>query len=209
MKLSNKITLALGLLLAGATHAQTTATTSTPTTGPGLMGQRYAEFGSGVHDFKLAGDATLLGVGANLPVVPSLLDAGVTYSYDWTHGSPRTHHHTFGASATIYAPLNGVKPFVGIGAGWQTHRHNSDDQGIWNASAGVEIPAGDFTLTPRVTYASDFEAPGVRMEQWNWAVEANYWANAKAGVFAAVGRSDLLHRSERSWNYQIGVRVRL
>ncbi len=210
MKLSKKMTLALGLLVAGAIHAQTAAPSSTTSTGSGLLGQRYAESGLGAHDLKfLSDDAYGLSVGANLPVVPALLDAGASYTYNWISGPTRSHSNDFVGSVTAYTALNGLKPFSGVALGWHTSGFGVDNQAMWRATVGLEVPAGDLTFTPRVTYTDDFQVTSASRQQWSWALEGNYQVNPKAGLFASFGHSEERHSPARSWDYRVGVRIKI
>ena len=208
MKTTKKITLALGLLLAGAGFAQTTATRS----GNGLLGQRYAEFGVGLQDLKFISDhAYSFGATANTPLAPSGLDAGIGYSHAWVDGQIDGHANTFGGYLTAYVPLHDVKPFLSAGVGWEWtrfRRFGDDDQGLWNLAAGVEIPLGAITLTPRVSYADDFEGRFSSDQQWTYEVEGNCWINAKTAVFGSVGKTDVVRSPAEAWNYRLGVRVR-
>ena len=158
MKNTKYITLALGLLTAAAaSHAQTT----TMTAPGGLLGQQYTEVSFGLDDVKhISNHGYSLSARANTPLIPGKLDGGGSYSYSWMGGPFRGHANTIGGYATAYAPLQGAKPFVGAALGyqWSSGRFGSgDNQALWGASAGVEIPTGVITLTPRITYADDFK----------------------------------------------------
>lgn len=201
------MTFALGLLLAGACFAQTNATNSSASAG--LLGQRYAEFGFALHDLNRPSDNTYsLGTTANFPMVPALLDVSASYAYDWHVGPSKIRRHTFLAAATAYASNNALRPFASYGIGWQTRHTGSEDQAIWRATAGFEIDAGNITLTPRVTYIDDFEAPRVSSQQLGWGLEGNTWVTSKTGLFASFSRTKALHTSVISSDYQIGVRVK-
>jgi hypothetical protein len=210
MNLTKKITLALGLLAAaGASFAQTAANTATT----GLLGQRYGEVSFGVQDIKhLSTNVYSLGAAVNAPVVPAVLDVGAAYDYSWIRGGGvRGHSNTFGGYATAYTALAGVKPFLSGAVGWQwssARGFGDDDQGLWALAAGVEIPAGPVTLTPRISYADDFESSVNSSQEWTYAVEANYWVNTSTAVFGSVGYTDVLRSSLESWNYRVGLRVK-
>ncbi|MGH7944989.1 MAG: porin [Opitutaceae bacterium] len=208
MNLTKNITLALGLLSAGVSHAQTT-----PAGGEGLLGHRYTELSFGLQDLKHVSDhGYSVGASANNPLIPGVLDAGASYSYSWIRGPFRGHANTVGGYAIAYAPFNGVKPFVGAGLGYQWTSFSfggSDDQALWGLTAGVEFPAGPrVTITPRINYADDFEASRNSTQAWTYQVEANYWFNSKSAVFGSVGKSDVRRSPIDSWNYEIGLRAR-
>ena len=119
--------------------------------------------------------------------------------------------NTIGGYATAYAPLQGAKPFVGAALGyqWSSGRFGSgDNQALWGASAGVEIPTGVITLTPRITYADDFKGSRASSQAWTFAVEANYWVNNTTAVFASIGKTDVRHSRFDSRNYEVGLRGR-
>jgi hypothetical protein len=202
MKFITKTFVAAAALFTSAAFAQSSGS-------PGLLGQRYAEVGFGIHNLNFASDHEYsAGLGANLPVVPSLLDVGLSYSHDWMHGPFRGHADIFSATPTVYRALNGVKPFAGLGLGWQTTGFGTDAHGLWGATAGVEFAAGDFTFTPRLNYVDDFEVSSASSQQWGWSVEGNYWVTRSTGLFASVGRSEAQHSPAHSWDYQVGLRVK-
>jgi hypothetical protein len=208
MKLTQKITLALGLLAAGTSMAQTASGSST-----GLLGQRYVELGLGKQNIShVSPNLYSVGGGVNLPLVPAMIDAGASYDYSWIHGARLSGHaSTFGGYATWYTALSGVKPFVSAGLGWEwstTRGFGSDNQGLWGLAAGVEVPVGALTLTPRISYGDDFEGSRNSSQQWTYAAEANYWINGQTGVFGSIGFTDVRASSLESWNYRAGVRVK-
>ncbi len=208
MKLTQKITLALGLLAAAGTSIAQTASNST-----GLLGTRYVEYSFGGQDIaQLKPNLYSLGASVNAPLVPGAFDVGASYEYSWIRGSGlRGHSNSFGGYGTFYTALAGVKPFVGAGVGWQwsrTRGFGGDDQGVWGAAVGVEIPAGAFTLTPRIGYGDDFESSVNSSQQVTYGVDANYWVNAKTAVYGAVSFTDVRASSLESWNYEVGVRLK-
>lgn len=210
MKLTKNITLALGLVAAGVSYAQTPADLNT---NYGLLGHRYTEFNLGLQDVKHSQDhGYSVGALANNPLIPGVLDAGASYSYSWIRGPFKGHANTIGAYTTAYAPFKGVKPFAGAGLGYQWSSFAfgaNDDYGLWGLTAGVEIPAGEgVTITPRINYADDFESSRNSSQVWTYQVEANYWFNAKSAVFGSIGKSDVQRSSLDSWNYEIGLRAR-
>ena len=205
MNLSKKTILALGVLVAGVSFAQTTQTGTTPV---GLLGQSFSEIHVGASDIKnFSKDQYGLGVAANVPVTP-YLDLGAGYDYGWIRGIG--HANTVNGTATAYTTFNGVKPFVSAGLGYQWTRAygNSDDQGIWGGAVGVEIPVASFTLTPRIAYVDDFEAPRKSSQQTTYEVEGNLWVTKTAAVFASVGYTDVNRTSDDSWNYTVGARFK-
>jgi hypothetical protein len=206
MNLTKNITLALGLVAAGVSFAQTTPAGA----GLGLLGNRYTELSVGLQDIKhLSDHGFSVGALANNPLIPGVLDAGASYSYSWIRGPFKGHANTIGGYAIAYAPFNGVKPFAGAGLGYQwTSFGRSDEQGLWGLTAGVEIPAGNVTITPRINYADDFESSRNSSQAWTYQVEANYWFNAKSAVFGSIGKTDVRRTSLDSWNYEVGLRAR-
>ncbi len=208
MKLTKKILLAFGLAAAaGASYAQTAPTGAAPV---GVLGQSFSELSFGVQDIdNLSPNFYSLGVGANVPVAPHV-DLGASYNYGWIRGNVHGHQNTIGATATAYTALSGVKPFVmaGLGYQWSSYRGFRDNGSLWALGAGVEIPVGAITLTPRIVYNDDFEASAASSQAATYEVEANYWVSRSTAVFGTVGRTDYLHSSTNSWNYQAGVRLK-
>ena len=193
--------------MAGAGFAQTNAASGNPS--PGLLGHRYAELGVGIHDLKFAGDnAYPLGAAANLSAIPSLLDVGLSYAYDWIGGPTRTHRNTFAAAATAYTTFNGMKPFSGLAMGWHTGGFGADDQALWGATLRVEIPVANLASTPHLNYADDFQDKRVNRQQWSRAVDASIQVDSTTSLFVSVGRSAVIRSPDRSWDDQAGVRVR-
>jgi hypothetical protein len=212
MNLNKKMILALGLLAAGVSNAQTPADGGYGQ-GQGLLGQRYTEFNVGLQDIKhTSNHGYSVGAEANNPLIPGVLDAGASYSYSWTRGAFKGHANTIGAYATAYAPMHGVKPFVGTGLGYQwtnVRFAGSDEQALWGLTTGVEIPAGErVTVTPRINYADDFEGTPRSSQEWTFAVEANYWFSKTSAVFGSIGRSEVRRSPYDGWNYVAGLRAR-
>ncbi len=207
MKPTKKITLALGLLAAGASFAQTN-----PPAPTGLLGHQYTEVSFGLNDLKhVSTHGYSLGAAANTALIPGKLDAGGTYSYSWIGGGLRSHANTIGGYTTAYLPLQGFKPFVGAGLGyeWTSAPHGlGDDQAVWRTTVGVEIPAGAVTITPRITYHDDFRGTQRSTQAWTVGAEANYWYSATSAIFGSIGHSDVRRSSIDSWNYQIGLRAK-
>jgi hypothetical protein len=210
MNLTKNITLALGLLAAGVSQAQTPADGRF---GEGLLGHRYTELNFGLENLEHVSDhGYSVGAAANNPLIPGVLDAGASYSYSWIRGPFKGHANTIGSYATAYTPFRGVKPFAGVGLGYQWTSFSAgsgDDHGLWGLTTGVEIPAArGLTITPRINYADDFEGSRNSVEVWTYQVEANYWVNEKSAVFGSFGKSDVRHSSIDSWNFEFGLRAR-
>lgn len=208
MKLTQKITLVLALLAAAGTGIAQTAAGR----GTGLLGQRFVDVGVGLQDIDNFSDHIYsAGASVNTPFLPSLADASFGYTYSRIKGVIRGNANTFSTGLKFYAPLQGVKPFVGANVGWQwvsIRGFDTEDDGIWGATAGVEIPVGAFTLTPRIVYSDDFESTRNSSQEWSYELEANYWFNASSAVYASVARSDGRSGSADSWNYRAGLRVK-
>src|SRR3954464_2819411 len=111
MNLTKKSIIALAaLIVAGVSHAQQPAPSSTPV---GRLGQRYVGAIFRAADFNGTNEQGYdTSIGVNLPVTKSLdLDFG--YSYQWLGNSPvDLTGHTLDAGATIYTSWNGVKPYA-------------------------------------------------------------------------------------------------
>jgi hypothetical protein len=209
MNLTKKITLALGLLAAGAaSHAQTTAASST---GNGFLGQRFAEVNLGLQNLRNIHDHSYsTGASVNLPAVPSLLDVGATYDYSWVRGPFRGHANTVGVYAVAYTPLQGAKPFFGAAVGyqWTSLRFlGSDGEGLWGLTAGVEVPVGVWTFTPRVSFSDDIDT-NTGAQDVTGALEVSRWINTTTAVFGSLSHTDVRRSSLDSWNYTVGLRLR-
>jgi hypothetical protein len=208
MNLTKNIIAAASLLAAGLSYAQTPP----GATGLGLLGHRYTELSVGLQDIRhLSDHGYSVGASANNPLIPGVLDAGASYSYSWIRGPFKGHANTVGGYATAYTVLNGVKPFAGAGLGYQWTSFGfgaSDDDAVWGLTAGVEIPAGAITITPRIVYADDFKSSRTSTQAWTFQAEANYWFNATSAVFGSVGKTDVRGTSLDSWNYELGLRAR-
>src|SRR4051812_17166425 len=204
MNLTKKMILVLSALVAtGASYAQTTTSEAAPV---GLLGQSYSEVHFGASDIKNCSKNQYgLGVAANVPVTP-YLDLGAGYDYGWVSGVG--HFNGVTGGATVYKAFNGVKPFAGAALGYQWTRwggvNGKDNQTVWGLAAGVEIPAGAVTITPRIVFADDFESPRNSSQQTTYEVEANYWATKTVGVFASVGYTEVNHSNNDAWNYGVG-----
>lgn len=206
--LKSPLSLALGLLTAAAIHAQTP-----PTAPTGFLGQKYTELGFGLNDRQHDSNHGYgLRALANTPILPGEVDTGGSYTYNWNGGSLRSHSHTLAGYATAYIPAQGVKPFVNAGLGWRWTSapfNGTENRPLWDASAGVEIPVGGVTLTPRITYEDDFKRTRKSRQAWVCAVEASYWVSKESAVFGSFGKSDVRNSSADAWVYQIGLRARL
>ncbi len=207
MNLIKKTSLALGLIAAaGVSYAQN-ATASN-----GLLGQRFAEISYVTSDLDSTADyGHDASVSVNLPLTKAL-DVGAGYTYSWLTGGPSLHGNSLYTYATAYTALDGAKPFVSAAVGytWASLPFGlGDDDWSWNVSAGVEIPFGAFTVTPKITYADDFNGKvGNSDDVWVYSVEANYWLNAKTAVFGSAGRVDQHRSSADAWTFGAGVRFK-
>jgi hypothetical protein len=83
-----------------------------------------------------------------------------------------------------------------------------DDEAIWGAAVGIEIPAGIVTITPRISYPDDFDGSARGSKTWTGSVEANYWYSRTSAVYTSLGRTDVRHSPYDSWNWEIGLRAR-
>jgi len=210
MKLTKKITLALGLLaVAGTGFAQQSATSGVKN---GVLGQSYTELSFGTQDIKhLSTNGYGLGASQSTPVTANVDVAG-GYSYNWIKGNIRAHSNTLNGVATAFTTWNGVKPYASAGLGyqWESGRGFHDNYGLWGAAVGVEIPVcAEATVTPSINYVDDFRGARQSTQQTTFGVEANYWFSKDAAAFAGLGYSDVRRSSFDSWNYTIGLRIKL
>ena len=208
MKLTKKITLTISVLAASLGYAQSPAESRF---GQGLLGERYSELGFGLDDIRhVSNHGYSVEASANNPLIRGLLDAGATYSYSWIRGAFRGHANTVGAYATAYSRFEGVKPFLSTALGyqWTSARFGSDEQTLWGLATGVEIPVGAVTVTPRISYADDFEGTQNSSQAWTVQTEVNYWVNRTTALFGSIGKTDVRRSSIDSWNYQFGLRAR-
>ncbi|HVS51093.1 MAG TPA: hypothetical protein VHD62_01965 [Opitutaceae bacterium] len=206
MNLTQKITLALGLALAGASYAQTSSTV-TPV---GVLGQQFTELSFGTSDIRhVSPNFYDLSLAGNVPVAPNV-DLGASYGYGWIGGAYRGHANQIEGTGTFHTNYNGVKPFVSLGLGyqWASFKGGYDDLGLWGASVGVEIPAGALALTPRIVYADDFRGSSRSSQQTSYEVEGNYWVSRTTAVFGSVGFTDTNNSGNDSWDYRVGLRLK-
>ena len=209
MNLTKKITHALGVVAATAvSYAQQPAATST--TPVGVLGQQYTEVGFGAQDIKhLSPNLYSFDFSGNAPVT-SNIDVSGGYSYGWIRGNVGAHSNTLSTSATYHVSYEGVKPFAtaALGYEWVHHFGVRHSDGIWGAAVGVEIPVGEFSLTPSVAYADDFSSRRRSSQAVISNVEANHWFSATTAGFAGIGYTDTQRSGVDSWNYSVGVRVK-
>ena len=233
MNTINKLAFTLaGLLLAGTSYGQTTAgspaTSSSPSTSirdnPGVLGHTFGEVNYSWMDFNkdnnVDPEGFIVGLRGNAPVSRGL-DVGLGYNYfrENNHRNPFDNspydlrYHQLNAGATLFAPVTGPKPFLSGGVGYQWSRgdiqrlRTYDSQWIWNAGAGVELPMGTFSLTPRVTFSDSFDSNGIGV--WHYGGELHHWFNEKMGGYVDVTFHDPKGRVRPEvWTYTAGLRMR-
>ncbi len=209
MNLTKKIILALGTLTAVAMcNAQSSAAASAPA---GVLGQEYTELSFGVQDIqKTSVNSYSLGAAQNKPLTANI-DLNGSYSYGWLDGSGRGHSNVIGATATGYTKWNGVKPFAGLGLGyqWISARGFRDNNAIWGAAVGVEIPVGEFSITPSIRYSDDFRSARRSSQDVTYSTEVSTWVSKDLSVFGGIGYTDTRKSPFDSWNYTVGLRIKL
>lgn len=223
------------LLLAGTSHAQQASTTTTtrfngPFTSPsirdnpGALGHTYLDLNYSWVDFtedEVEADGFIAGLKGNAPIARGV-DAGLGYKYyrendhrnpfDGTEFDPR--YHQLFANGTIYTPTGATKAFLNGSIGYQWSRgdiqrlRTYDDQWVWTGSAGVEIPFGMLTFTPRISFSDTIE--DVDLGVWHYGGELHHWFNDRFGGYVDVTyheprRSDF---RPKSWTYMAGLRLR-
>lgn len=204
---ATKLALVLGAALStfGAGRAQAIA--------PGVLGQKFVDVNFDVVDlngFDKNGYTSALSL--NLPATANL-DVGFGYAYGWLDTTGTTlREQTLTTSATWHPSAPGMRPFLGLGFGYDWTRNKfgalnvHDGTGIWGMGAGVEIPVGAATLTPSVSYSDVFRSHGVGAI--HYSVEANYWFTAAVAGYANVTYSDFTRHNGNSWMYRAGVRFK-
>lgn len=233
-------------LVAAAAVTGASAQTTAPASA-GLLGQRYAEIGAGVTDPHGSSDEGLGGdLSVNLPVQPGL-DVGFGYAYHRLNAdlygglfNQRSREHAVFSSVTAYRSYGGVKPFVGASLSYQWAKDrlsfggtlvddSRDDEAAWGLRAGVEIPLGTVTLTPKVSYQDDFKgnnsggltnnggsvgsvftrSPGGNSAGvFVYGAEANMWFTPKIAGFVDVNYVDPTGGGTQAWTYRVGARFR-
>lgn len=208
MNTTKTIALSLLAIVSSALSTQAQTTAAAAATPSGVLGQRFSEVSFGASNIKgISRDLYDLSLNGNVPVAANL-DLGLSYSYSWIGGAFKGHANTLGATATTFTSLNGVKPFVGVGLGYQWESFpfgSGNNAGIWGVGFGVEIPAGAFSITPNISYADDFRSSGNSSQQYTYGVDANYWLNQSSAISAGVSFTDARGNAE-AWNYRIGYR---
>lgn len=209
MNLVRKTAIALAMIaVVGASHAQQTATSSSPT---GRLGQRYVGTSFGIANLNGASEELYdTSIGVNLPVTKSI-DVDFGYSYQWLTDNPvDLSAHIIDAGATLFTSTHGVKPFVNasLAYSWSKASYGgaslSEDDGAYGISLGLEAAVGAVILTPAISYTDSFDDSD---PTYNYGIDAHYWVTPKVGVRAAVSYSDY-GSSLEAWNYRIGLRVK-
>jgi hypothetical protein len=187
---------------------------------PGILGHQFSDVSFGWTDFKNSStegyDAAF---SANVPIAAGF-DAGLGYNYYWEakHRDPLTRaswndrHHTLAAYGKYYMPMQGVKPFVGGGAGYQWHRgdlqsfRTYDHEWVWSAMGGVEIPFGRFAVTPQVVY--DDNMRGGSIGTWSYGAQVHHWFSERMGGYLDASYHDPHGPGTEMWSYFAGLRYR-
>ena len=220
--------------LATVSFAQTTPTTTTTTypapatsvaDNPGVLGHNYADFHYSWVDFNennASPRGFIAGLNGNTPVSRGMdFSLGYDYFRENNHRNPfnnspydvRSHQAT--AALTLFSPNAGIKPFFtgAVGYKW-THGdlqsfRTYDNQWVWSAGAGAEIPLGAFTVTPRIAYSDDFRGSVYSAATWHYGAEANHWFSETLGGYLDVAYHDPRGRyAAEYWTYTAGVRMR-
>src|SRR5690606_35631886 len=169
---------AIALLAAVTTRAQTETDALASNTSVGVLGRQYADVSFGAQDIRRVSpnfyDTTIEG---NVPIT-RYLDLAARYSYGGIRENIDGRSNGVSTRATLYTTYNGVKPFFSAGLGHEWARAAGgfrDNFGFWGLAAGVEIPAGIFSVTPQVSYIDDFDNGESVSRATTYAVEGNYW----------------------------------
>ena len=212
------------VLLGLATALSTRAQSPTVSSANGLLGQRYVEASVGAIDPHGSSDYGFSGdVSVNLPVQAGL-DVGFGYTYNRLNAdlSPglfklRQRDHTLSSTLTGYSNFGNVRPFAGLGVGYQWSRakldfssarifDTRDDDAVWGAGLGVEVPVGALTLSPSISYQDTFSSDS--SGGFAYSVEGHTWFTRTLGGFAEATFSDPTGGGRQAWIYRAGVRLR-
>lgn len=214
-------------VLAVAVHAQTTTPTMNPSIrdNPGTLGHSYADLNYSWVDYHrdsgIDADGYIAGLKGNAPIGRGV-DVGLGYNYyrENNHRNPFTgtpydfRFHEVAGNATIFAPGRAAKPFLGGMIGYQWSRgdiqrlRTYDNEWVWGASAGVELPfAGAFALTPRLSFTDTFRDGG-GLGVWHYGAQAHHWFNEKFGGYLDATFHDPRRGSVEWWSYTAGMRFR-
>jgi opacity protein-like surface antigen len=210
----------LGLATALSTRAQSPMVSNAN----GLLGQRYVEASVGAIDPHGSSDYGFSGdVSVNLPVQTGL-DVGFGYTYNRLNADLlsglfklRQRDHTLSSTLTGYSTFGNIKPFAGLGVGYQWSRaklnfggtrvfETDDDDAVWGAGIGAEIPVGAFTITPSISYQDTFSSDS--SGAFAYGVEGHTWFTRTLGGFGEVTFSDPTGGGRQAWIYRAGVRLR-
>lgn len=194
------------LLTATAGRAESSALNRTPS---GVLGQDFAEFSFGVQDIAhLSPNFYDLSLNGNAAILPHL-DLGGGLAFGWIRGNVDGHANALTGTATTYTTWNNVKPFFGtvLGYEWASQPFTDSNFGFWGASTGLEIPAGFFAFTPRLTYLDDFRHSATSAQQLTYETEVNCWLTRDTALFASAGYTDAHHSRFDSWNWRLGLRL--
>jgi hypothetical protein len=195
-----------GVILAAAVvaHAESTAFDRVPV---GTLGQNYGELSFGFADIRRAAPNFYnLNLNGNLPLTRHL-DLGGGLATGWFDRHLVNNTTALGVSLTAYRPHEGAAPFFTTGLGYQWWNVGAPDTWTWKVATGVQVPFGEFTVTPRLSYEDDFLRGAMSAQQVTAETEVNRWLSRAAAVFASVGYTDV-HRSRfDSWNWRAGVRL--
>lgn len=187
---------------------------------PGILGHQFADVGFGWTDFRHSDTEGYDGAfSANVPLAAGF-DAGLGYNYYWeaqhrdplTRSSMNARNHTLSTYGKFYAPMNGVKPFLGGGVGYQWEHgdiqslRTFDHAWVWTAMGGVEIPFGTFAVTPQVAY--DDTMHGGSVGTWSYGAQVHHWFNEQIGGYVDATYLDPQRNGTELWRYGAGVRYR-
>ncbi len=233
MKSSSSIAFVVAALLCGGAAQAQSITAPSPSNSvrnnPGVLGQSFTDLRFGYENVRHSdADAYDAGISGNVPVARGV-DVGFGYDYYWENNSPGpiagthydAHYHQLATNANFYMPLQGgVKPFVGAAIGYQWARADfsspftssrpvrfQDNNWVWGASAGVEVPAGAWAFTPRISYSDTMTNNSYGT--WHYGAEAHHWFTEKLGGYLDATFHDPQHGyGPESWTYTAGMRFR-
>jgi hypothetical protein len=178
----------------------------------GLIGTNYSGINGGYEQVKVPG-ITLDGWGAGVEFNSPMPTQAGQFGFDFNlqgdyirvtdSGITRTVIDTSGLLRGFTTTQGGFRPYLGSGLGWMRVRHtgeSTDDSFIVPVEAGVEIRAGQISVSPYFRYSWTLDSGWD--DFWTVGGKGAYWLRRGWGVSVDVAYTDWDNNVE-----SLGVRV--